>query len=227
MGNDIWEEFAKENPEDYILTGDISYLTTKGEKHFFESGKKLTQQTIEEVGELFPGKERALEIGCGTGRLTLPHARIFNEIIAVDISPTMLAKLNENAKQLDQDNIKTFLPSQNWMDSPVDYAYSYLVFQHIEKLEIIMGYVENISRSLKPEGIAHLQFDTRPKSISYKIRNQLPDFLLPKSQRKGIRRIRRTAGVLKSIFKENGLRVLRERNPNTANHFFLLEKDVE
>lgn len=227
MGNDIWEEFAKENPEDYILTGDISYSTREGEKHFFESGEKLTQQTIEEVGELLPGKERALEIGCGTGRLTLPHAQIFDEVIAVDISSTMLAKLNENAKQLDQENIQTFRPSQNWMDYPVDYAYSYLVFQHIKKLEIIRGYIGNISRSLKTKGIAHLQFDTRPKSIFYKIRNQMPDFLLPTSQRKGIRRIRRNPGVLKSIFKESGFKVQKERNPNTANHFFLLVKNGE
>jgi len=34
-----------------------------------------------------------LELGCGTGRLTLPLARKGHEVIAVDVSPAMLARL--------------------------------------------------------------------------------------------------------------------------------------
>jgi SAM-dependent methyltransferase len=40
------------------------------------------------------GRGRILELGCGTGRVTLPLLRDGHEVVAVDSSPTMLAKLD-------------------------------------------------------------------------------------------------------------------------------------
>jgi cyclopropane fatty-acyl-phospholipid synthase-like methyltransferase len=220
-----WEHFANENAEYYILTVDgIDYSTEEGKKYFFGSGAKFFSSTIEHIEERLKEKEHALEIGCGIGRLTIPHARFFNKVSAVDISPTMLSKLKHIAEQNGIENIQCYLPHEKWDDFAYDYAYSFIVFQHIPDIRIIENYIGRIARSLKKGGIVQLQFDTRAQSFLYIIRNMTPDFLLPKSQRKGIRRIRRSSQQLKSIFEQNKLTILKEFNPNTEMHTFILKK---
>jgi SAM-dependent methyltransferase len=41
---------------------------------------------------------RAIDFGCGVGRLTLPLSHIFESVVAIDISPDMLAETMINAK---------------------------------------------------------------------------------------------------------------------------------
>ncbi len=225
MSKNIWEEFATDAPENFILTGSIDYSSKDGIKEFFESGIKFTEETQENVSALLSKTDRALEIGCGVGRLTLPHANVFNEVVAIDISPKMLEYLNRNASQFNQKNITTFLPSENWDDYSFDYAYSFLVFQHIENFNIIEWYIKRISLSLNTGGIAQLQFDTRRPGMFYKIRNILPDFLVPSTQQRGIRRIRRNPDELRQMFKNYKLKILKEMFPNSMKHFFILQKN--
>ena len=120
-----WENFANENAEYYILTEEgVDYSTEEGRKFFFESGKEFTKHTMQNVSPLLKEKKNALEIGCGIGRLTLPHARLFDNISAVDISPTMLEKLKHTANLNHLTNINVFLPHENWDLIRYDYAYS-------------------------------------------------------------------------------------------------------
>ena len=224
MENNRWDDFAKKNPEYYILTKDVDYSTKEGKRIFFKSGKEFTNKTLEKVSHLLPDKKRALEIGCGIGRLTLPHANHFDEVIAVDIAPTMLTKLQENAAKFGHENIQTYVSSEQWWQFKVSYAYSYLVFQHIQDFGTIEKYINKIAYCLECGGIAQLQFDTRNANLLYNIRNWIPDFLLPRPQRKGIRRIRRSIKVLKSKIKEAGLKIVDEYNRQSATHIFVLEK---
>lgn len=219
-----WDDFAEQNAEYYILTEDTDYLTEEGRKHFFKTGKEFTAETLDNVLQLLPSREKCLEIGCGIGRLTIPHSHIFKEVIAVDLSSVMLDKLNRNAIEFEKENIITFLPAEEWDTYAFDYAYSFIVFQHIEELGTIQNYIARISSSLKPNGIAQLHFDTRPQNILYKFRNLLPDIFLPKVQRSGIRRIRRTQEVLKNLFKEHALKIVEELNPESEQHIFILQK---
>lgn len=182
--NKKWEVFANDNAEYYVDTKILDYPVEERKERFFKSGQKFTSMTLGWVEDLLPDNKRALEIGAGVGRLTLPHANTFAEVIAVDISQTMLEKLNINAQDTHLDGIKTFLPEGEWDEQKVSYAYSYLVFQHIEDPEVIESYIKRIAGCLKNNGIAQLQFDTRPQSIWYKLRNIIPDFLLPKKQKR-------------------------------------------
>ena len=49
---------------------------------------------------------------------------------------------------------------------------------------------------LSDRGIGYLQFDTRPPGWLYEVKTALPDFLLPRFWRRGIRRIRRDPSEL-------------------------------
>lgn len=220
-----WEEFANQDAEYFILTTDgVDYSTEEGQKYFFESGVNFVHSALGQVEDLLKEKGRALEIGCGIGRLTFPHAEQFKMVSVVDISPTMLNKLKRIAKERGVDNINTYLPHEGWDELTYDYAYSFIVFQHIADFNIIKGYIERISKSLKKGGIAQLHFDTRDESALYTLRNNLPNFLLPKTQKKGIRRIRRSPEKLKESFTRNGLIVAKEINTNSELHTFILKK---
>jgi cyclopropane fatty-acyl-phospholipid synthase-like methyltransferase len=221
-----WETFSKENAEYYILTSkNIDYATPEGQAFFYRSGEELTQRTFSRVSGYLTSRDLAIEIGSGIGRLVFPHAKIFNEVYAVDISETMLNRLTQGAAERNITNITTFLSTDRWdIESKADYIYSSLVFQHMEDIHEIGQYIRRISITLKPEGIAQLQFDTRPQTALYRLRNHLPDSILPKSYRKGIRRIRRNASKLRNLFKNFGLNIIEELGENTELHYFILQK---
>jgi cyclopropane fatty-acyl-phospholipid synthase-like methyltransferase len=224
--DNYWEIFSKENAYFYIVSD--KKMNSSDEtmlKHFFMSGEIGTEHSFKYVNKYILNREKALEIGCGIGRLTIPHSKLFKTIYAVDISETMLDKLRKNIKEKKINNIKAFLPYEAWDEhSNIDYAYSFIVFQHIEDISIIEDYIKRISLSLKKNGIAQLHFDTRHSSLLYKIRNLLPDFILPRTQRRGIRRIRRDNHMLKKMFFNCQLELISEMNACSENNIFVLKK---
>ncbi|HLR76018.1 MAG TPA: class I SAM-dependent methyltransferase [Balneolaceae bacterium] len=223
-GENKWETFANKNAKGYVDTSVKDLDEEERAKIFFESGQKFTKKRIAKVADLLPDKEHALEIGAGVGRLTIPHAQIFEEVIAVDISPTMIEKMTKNAGQVGLKNIHPFLPEEPWDEEAISYAYSYFVFQHIADFTVIENYIQRIAGCLKIKGIAQLHFDTRKSNFLYRLRSLIPDFLLPETQKKGIQRIRRNPDQLRRLFKKHNLEIVGEYGCNTANAFFLLRK---
>lgn len=219
-----WEQFAQEDAEFYIRTEGGSRPGPEERAAFFASGRA---DFAEIVGEAAPhlGERRgtAVEIGCGVGRLSLAAAAEFARVRAVDISPTMRGKLEANARAAAVANVEAFAPEAGWdAGEPVDLVYSRWVLQHIESWEIIAGYVRRIAGCLHAQGVAHLQFDTRPRSAAYRLRNALPDPVLPRTWRRGIRRIRRDADEVRALFRGAGLEVRAELRPGTEEHVFVV-----
>jgi SAM-dependent methyltransferase len=224
MSDECWERFAREDAEYYVLTDIGRGRRAETRSEFFESGRKQAERLLEDCKPYLNGRDLAIEIGCGVGRVALPLSRQFARLIAVDISPTMLSKLETNAaRDAGAGRIQTMLARQAW-DNPntADLVYSVLVFQHIESFEEIARYVERISLALKPRGVAYLQFDTRPRTLLYRGRNLVPDPLLPRSWRKGIRRIRRVPESLRNLFRAHGLHVCHELGRESEYHAFVL-----
>ena len=98
----LWESFACDNAEFYIVADSkADYGSVEGQEQFYRSGETLTRQRLDGVHSKLPAWDMAIEIGCGIGRLTLSHAKVFRRVRAVDIAPTMLARLRETAVQSD------------------------------------------------------------------------------------------------------------------------------
>jgi SAM-dependent methyltransferase len=154
--------------------------------------------------------------------VTLPVAQRFERVVGVDVSPTMLEKLEQNAARAEV-VVKPMLADKVW-DEPgrADLVFSVLVFQHIEQITEIARYAGRIAGALKATGIAYLQFDTRHRSVSYRLRNILPDAVLPRPWRRGIRRIRRSPQSLYGIIRDAGLEVVEDLGAGTANHVCVL-----
>ena len=222
-----WERFAEVDPYRYILTE----MKRSDPGFFWRSGEQIVQT------ELLPllrahrlGNGAALELGCGLGRLAFPLSHYFDRVLGVDISKEMIQRATSLARDNGISNV-VFLPvtgPENLLrqasrySGRCDFIYSLLVFQHIPDFSEIEGYLHVTSALLHKHGLAYLQFDTRPHTLLYHLKTSLPDFLLPRFSRRGIRRIRRSAQDLESCFRRAGLEIVDELSPHSALHRYVL-----
>jgi SAM-dependent methyltransferase len=224
-----WDKFAQIDAYTYIMTD----LPQGNRQAFWQSGETVVS------GELLPvicknavPLGRALEIGCGVGRLVFPLANHFEQVLGLDISSEMVRQARALAVQKNVANVR-FLTIADYERRPhdfnltggsVDFVYSLIVFQHISDFRAIKDYFELVGQLLSPRGVAYLQFDTRPQTLTYRVKNSLPDFLLPRFLRRGIRRIRRTAEDLESSFVDYGLDILENLGPSTEYNRYVIRK---
>jgi SAM-dependent methyltransferase len=228
-GKQPWDHFAETDPYTYILTS----LKNAGPQEFWQSGHRTVQQ------ELLPLVQArgispciGMELGCGVGRLVFPLAAHFQEIVGVDIAAGMVQRAQSFARDNGIGNVIFSAISGpedllHWAweySGRIDFLYSLLVFQYVSDLSMIKGYLHVINILLGANGIAYLQFDTRPQHIAYRLKSHLPDFLLPRFWRRGIRRIRRLPEELEQGIYNTGLEIIGELAPFTAYHRYILRR---
>lgn len=213
-----WDRFAREDARFYIATSREDW----NDDAFIESGRALVNDTMQWIGDR-AGRNRLLEIGCGLGRTAIHFAEHFARVDAVDISPEMIRRANERPHP---DNLHFCIGSgedlADYPDASFDVIFSSIVMQHIPYEESVRMYIREVGRLLTVNGCAVLQFDTRPESLALKLYKSLPDALLPRVHRRGIRRYRRRVETLHEWFDEANLTIRDERGRRTAEHYFLL-----
>ncbi len=164
-----WEQFAHEDPYSYILTS----LKGADAGEFWKSGERTIQKEFSPLLEAHDVRPLlALELGCGVGRLVVPMARRFREVVGVDISRGMIERATSFARDNAIANVSChaisgpvdFLRQAGNHAGRCDFIYSLLVFQHIPDFPVIEGYLHVIRLLLHQQGLAYLQIDTRPKS---------------------------------------------------------------
>lgn len=129
-------------------------------REFFQTGVDEIATVFEDVGRLNASIQlnKALDFGCGVGRLCQALATHFAEVHGVDISPSMI----EHAKRLNQHGTKCHYhlnarPDLTlFADHEFDFVYSVIALQHIET-KYQKGYLAEFFRVLKPGGIAVFQ----------------------------------------------------------------------
>lgn len=87
-----WERFAAEDPLWAILTEPGKRGGGWDPEAFFQSGAETVRAEMESLDRLAPGRAtgRALDFGCGVGRLTQGLAPFYDEVVGVDISAGMI-----------------------------------------------------------------------------------------------------------------------------------------
>ena len=215
-----WDRFAKDDPTFYIATH--TRWRWREEDAFWKSGERTVRFMWDHAYPRLTQHRLAIEIGVGIGRLAVPMAKRFMRLKVVDASPIMLGQLQLRCQQFGVCNMESYPDSAAWDTEPADFVYSALTFQHMPELQTIDGYIERIARCLN--GIAFLQFDTRPQAKLAQLRGHLPDRFLPRTWRRGMRRVRRAPDVLREMFSRHGLQVEEELGPNSALHAFVLSK---
>jgi SAM-dependent methyltransferase len=214
-----WERFAREDPLHYI---DPVAARGKSIEQFVASGEPLVASALDWAAPL-PGRERALEIGCGVGRFTTALGSRFARVDGVDVSETMIALAGSIGMPA---NVRLHVGSGHDLaglpSGAFDLAFSHLVFQHIAERSAIASYLHELARVLTPGGVAAVQFDTRPRSAAATVLHALPDPLLPRLRRRGARRHRLAPAELRAWVADAGLELTDERDPDSAEHWLRL-----
>src|SRR6202047_2308755 len=112
------------------------------------------------------GDWRALEIGCGPGRLLRPMSRHFVEIHGVDVSDEMIALARQKLHDIPNAHPHTTDGSslRRFEDEFFDFVYSYAVFQHIPSRDVVYEYMRETQRVVKVGGLVRFQFNGLPRT---------------------------------------------------------------
>ena len=218
-----WEAFARTDAEFYISTAAHEREGVASSARFFSSGRRDAELILDQTAPWLERRRAAVDFGAGVGRVALTIARDFGEVVAVDSSPTMLARLREHCDRGCVSNVRTVLAGDRWHEHvTADLLYSTHVFQHIADEDAIRSALERARDCLDVTGVAYLHFDTRPRSLLYEVRNRVPDPLLPPLWRRDIRRIRRSRVRLIELLADADLRIVREVSPDSADQAFVV-----
>lgn len=158
-----WNRRAEEDAEYYVAFG----RRNQDDAEFFSSGAYLAGLLVQEfrrMPEVRRDERRALEVGCGMGRLMRHLSRHVGEIHGLDVSDEMIRRGREKLSDVpnaylhrtDGADLAAFA------DESFDFVYSFAVFQHIPSRDVVIRYLEEAARVLKPGGVFRFQVNAQP-----------------------------------------------------------------
>jgi SAM-dependent methyltransferase len=163
---DDWNARAREDAGYYVAFG----RRDQDEAEFYATATEMVtsfEAELRRVPLAERGSWRALEIGCGPGRLMRPMSRHFLEIDGVDVSDEMIAIAKQRLSDLPNAH-----PHHNdgaslamFPDETFDFVYSYAVFQHIPRREVVIQYLRETHRVMKIGALTRLQFNGLPQGV--------------------------------------------------------------
>ncbi len=160
-----WEAWGKKDPYFGVVT-DPKFrrenLTEEAKKAFFETGQGHVAYVLHIVKFLVDPNfvpKRALDFGCGVGRVLVPLARITEFAVGVDVSPSMLAEAKQQCTVAGLTNTQVVLSDDalSQVSGQFDFIHSCLVFQHIPVERGVAIFKQLLAR-LSPGGVVAIQF---------------------------------------------------------------------
>jgi SAM-dependent methyltransferase len=172
-----WDDAARRNAAWYVDTSlDFHHPDMAS---FFDNGRTIVADALDGMPSQPRGHDLAVEIGSGLGRICLALAeRGFDRVVGVDVSPEMV----ERATQLVTAPTVEFIVGDGHTlapiaDGTVDLLLSFTVFQHIPSTPVILGYLTEAGRTLKPGGVFVFQWNNQPGAARWRVRRAVLSFL--------------------------------------------------
>jgi len=173
-----WNRFGKEDPLWSILTVPAFRDNRWSPEEFFKTGRAAVADLVvrAQTMGLVVGSGRALDFGCGVGRLTQALAEDFDQVIGIDIAPSMIEKaraFNMNEAKVEyllneSDNLELLSPG-------FDLILSEITLMHIET-RYARRYIAEFVRLLSGDGLAVFQLPL--PTAKQRIRAGLPQRLV-------------------------------------------------
>jgi 2-polyprenyl-3-methyl-5-hydroxy-6-metoxy-1,4-benzoquinol methylase len=162
-----WQHLGETQPHWSVLTNE-SYFQENFHQNsdaFYASGEaELTQfdATLNRAKISAHNFKRCVELGCGVGRVTIPLAKRFEQVVALDISQAHLDVAKHYANQKGMHHISFGHLSQIHDISQVgefDVLYSRIVLQH-NSPPVMAILLNELLAKLRPGGVAFFQIPT-------------------------------------------------------------------
>ena len=163
-----WNARAREDANYYVAFG----RRDQDDGEFQDTAHEVVHGLEWEMRRLPAGQEprnrRALEIGCGPGRLLRPMSAHYGEIHGVDISDEMVARARQRLAHIPHAHAHVARRSnlEMFAGESFDFVYSYAVFQHIPSRDVVLGYLRETWRVLKPGGYMRCQINGLPEAAA-------------------------------------------------------------
>ncbi|HUK56434.1 MAG TPA: methyltransferase domain-containing protein [Nitrospiria bacterium] len=160
-----WDDLSKTDPLWAILTEPDKKGNRWSPDEFFETGRKEIDALMNHVGSLgirLP-RNKALDFGCGVGRLTQPLAEYFNEVWGVDIAAPMIDRAREynthgvRCRYILNDTVDL----KRFPNNEFDLIYTNITLQHIGP-DYTKNYLSEFLRVLSPQGLLIFQLPSHP-----------------------------------------------------------------
>src|ERR1017187_2030454 len=179
-----WDRMGEMDPLWAALTDPQRRFGKWNVDEFFATGEDQVTEVLATAKKLgYPTEhDRALDFGCGVGRLSRALAHHFQHVCGVDISDSMIAKARELNASIPQceffmnatDHLQLF-PDQHF-----DMVFTTLVLQHLPERSMIYSYVAEFLRTLKKGGLLVFQLPNYiPLRNRVQPRRRLYSFLRP------------------------------------------------
>jgi ubiquinone/menaquinone biosynthesis C-methylase UbiE len=161
---DDWVELGEKDPYFGVLSSEENkgqQLDAETLNAFYRSGQAHVDVILKIAKRQFSFEPhgKALDFGCGVGRVTCALAPHFSEVVGLDISDGMLAKAKAHSNEFGHRNIR-YLNTSAGYDIPendFDFVHSYIVLQH---MDIPLGEkaFRQMVRGLRSNGFAAIHF---------------------------------------------------------------------
>jgi len=162
-----WERLARLDPY-WAIVNRPDWRRNRTELGaFFADGRALIERQLTQARGVCPDLrlERALDFGCGVGRLSVALAARFREVVGVDISAAMIALARRHHAGVGNLTfIRNTRPDlQAFATGGFDLVYSLITLQHVPRPFIRM-YLGEFARVCRPGGILLFQLPSAERS---------------------------------------------------------------
>ena len=190
--------------------------------------RKAYDLSIQKVRSILTPEKSVLEIGCGTGIVTLGIAPYAGKIAAVDLSPQMIAQAKRKAEQASAANI-TFRVGDGYAVPYEDESFdAVLLFNTLHVVREPEALLREARRVLAPSGLLACAVDCYAEPVPFPIRLML-----------GLQKLLKRIGVISflwdfrkedvhRLFTSHGLAVVETDilHPAPVNYYLLARKEA-
>ena len=178
---DIWETLGKQDPLWAVLTIRRYKYNRWDPDEFFETGRNEISAVIEYIKKqgVEVNYDRALDFGCGVGRLSQALGDHFQDVVGLDISEPMLQRARNYNRHGDrcQYVLNTTDHLEQFADGTFDFVYSNIALQHVQP-EHSIKYMAEFFRVLRPGGVVFFQMPSERARQTRNLADHLRRFRL-------------------------------------------------